>query len=162
MKKQALANISGDWFTLDDDMLQEGLEASRQSPRQRMILPVHRYQESPVQRMLNFLQPETYIRPHMHPRDGAVESICVLQGSLRFFVFDETGTVKFDTFLEASGVIDIEPRVWHNFVVLSTDTIIFETKMGPYDAEMDKEFAMWAPGENSDEAKAWVEQLKSY
>ena len=164
MSKQALTNVSGRWFVTDEKVIQQGLDQSRESPRRRMILPIHRRQDSPVQRMLNFLQPETYIRPHMHPREGAVESICLLQGAIRFFVFDENGTPTLSTYFEAgspSSVIDIEPKVWHSFVVLKSDTVIFETKMGPYDENLDKTFAGWAPDEDSDEVPSWIDHHKS-
>lgn len=163
MSRQALPNVSGPWFCPDRKMLEKGIKESRNSRRRRMILPIHRNQDSKVQRMLNFLQPGTYIRPHQHPRPEAVESICLIQGGIRFFVFDDTGKIIFRANLKSDGdqkLMDIEPLVWHTFVVTEPDTIIFETKMGPYDAIRDKVFAEWAPPEDDPDAAKWLNMLK--
>lgn len=115
-----------------------------------------------MQRLINFLQPGTYIRPHKHPMPHATESIVLLQGSIRFFTFDGSGEVLTDNTLSSKpipDVIDIEPDTWHSFLVLETDTIIFECKKGPYDAETDKEFASWAPEEGDNEAIEFMENL---
>lgn len=127
-----------------------------------MILPIHRQQEAEVQRLINFLQPGTYIRPHKHPMPHATESIVLLQGSIRFFTFDGSGAILTDNNLSSKpfpDLIDIEPSTWHSFLVLDLDTIIFEAKKGPYDAETDKEFASWAPEEGDDESIEFMENL---
>ncbi|MEX0928334.1 MAG: WbuC family cupin fold metalloprotein [Balneolales bacterium] len=146
----AFPNITGPVFHLDGGTMASGLEASRKSSRLRIILPLHRSQDAQVQRMVNFLQPGTYIRPHQHPRDHAIESIVLVQGSLSFFIFDDEGRVTSHLPLNESGqgaLIDIEPRIWHSFIVTQPDTVIFEVKRGPYDPETDKLFARWAPVE---------------
>ena len=147
----AFKNAQGAWFGLAKDDVERGLEASRNSPRKRFILPIHRTQNAPVQRMMNFLQPGTYIRPHKHPRPGAIETIVALTGHIRFFIYSEDGEVTHQCELisgAANCLIDIEDNVWHGFEVLSPDTIIFECKMGPYDAELDKTFAPWSEPES--------------
>lgn len=162
MSKLAFDNVSGDLFHLSKDMLEKGLKGSRESERKRIILPIHRKQEAEVQRMINFLQPGTYIRPHQHPLNYASESLVLIRGSIRFYIFDDDGTVLSISKLDSKplpGVLDIEPRVWHSFIVLEEDTILFECKKGPYDAEKDKIFAPWAPAEGSDEVQEWIESL---
>jgi len=164
MAKLAFQNPSGDRFHLTDNSIEQGLEASRESNRNRMILPIHRSQDAEVQRLINFLQPGTYIRPHKHPLPHATESIVVLRGSIRFFTLDDYGEIMTDQHLTATpipSVIDIEPRVWHMFLVLETDTIIFECKRGPYNAETDKKFADWAPEEGDPEADIYLQKLNS-
>ncbi|MCC5926718.1 MAG: WbuC family cupin fold metalloprotein [Bacteroidetes bacterium] len=148
--KLAFDNIQGPVYQLTQTDWQDGLQASRESPRGRFILPIHRRQDALVQRMLNFMQPGTYVRPHRHPRPGAVESIAVLKGAIRFRIFDDRGKVTREFDLKAGtphSVVDIEPHVWHAFDVLEPDTILFETKMGPYDVNLDKEFASWSEEE---------------
>jgi len=158
----AFKNPLGDHFMLTDELIRNGIEASRSSERLRMILPVHRTQGAIVQRLINFLQPGTYIRPHKHPLDHASESIIVLQGVIRFLTFDNQGIVKSSEIVPSSplpGVVDIEPGVWHTFIVLEQDTILFECKKGPYYAKTDKEFAKWAPAESDPESKNWMKKL---
>ncbi|NBC27760.1 MAG: cupin fold metalloprotein, WbuC family [Bacteroidetes bacterium] len=162
MTKTAFQNPSGDFFHLTDEQIESGLAASRKSPRKRMILPIQRQQEAEVQRLVNFLQPGTYIRPHKHPMPHATESIVLLKGAIRFFTFDGAGDVITDQTLTSNGipdVIDIEPGTWHSFLVQESDTIIFECKKGPYNAETDKEFAEWAPDENDERVNEYMETL---
>ena len=162
--KQAFDNPSGDLFLLDEKYVEDGLQASRMSRRLRIILPLHREQDAQVQRLINFLQPGTYIQPHLHPLPHATESIVVLRGKIRFFTFNDSGSPKTDRILSSEpvpGVVDIEPRVWHSFLVLERDTILFECKKGPYIAETDKKFASWAPGEGSREADEWLAKLNN-
>jgi len=159
----AFDNFKGEQFELTTEILEKGIRGSRESMRKRIILPIHRAQGAIVQRMLNFLQPGTYIRPHMHPLDQATESLVLLKGAIRFYRFSENGKVESVTDMNTKSVntvVDIEPRVWHSFVVLEKDTVIFECKQGPYDAESDKEFAVWSPEEGSDKVEEWLQHYE--
>ena len=161
--KQAFDNPSGDVFLLEQEQIEEGLRTSRKNDRLRMILPLHREQNAEVQRLINFLQPGTYIRPHLHPVPHATESVIVLQGKIRFFTFNDSGILQTDRTLSSApvpGVVDIEPGVWHSFLVLEEDTILFECKKGPYDAGSDKVFAGWSPSEGSREAVEWLAKFE--
>lgn len=158
----ALNNVSGDLFNLSEEMIKHGLKASRESGRKRMILPIHRKQEAEVQRMINFLQPGTYIRPHKHPLSHASESLVLIHGSIRFYTFDQDGTVLSINDVHSKpfpGIVDIEPRVWHSFIVMKENTILFECKKGPYNAETDKTFAEWSPEEGSKYVQDWMDSL---
>jgi cupin fold WbuC family metalloprotein len=157
----ALPNASGDAFRLDEKLIARGIAAAGASARRRIIMPIHRVQEARVQRMLNFLQPGTYIRPHLHPLDHASETICALRGALGFVLFDEAGAVKETMVLREGGlgVVDIEPRVWHGMVALEAGTVLLEMKQGPYDAATDKIFADWAPEEGEASAENYERAL---
>jgi len=160
----ALDNVKGDFFHTTGDLLKVGIEKSKLSPRKRIILPVHRKQDASVQRMYNFLQPGTYIRPHKHPMAGATESVVILKGKICFFIFDDNGDIIRNRLLNNSAensMADIEPNVWHSFVVLEKDTILFECKKGPYNAETDKIFAGWSPEEFSSKADEYLEKLEA-
>lgn len=159
--KLAFDNLSGAKIVVGNTRHEEALKAARESTRKRIILPIHRLQSAPVQRMINYLQPGTYIRPHMHPRPGATESLVLLQGSIRFFTFSETGVITSAITCEAvnNDVLDIEEKVWHSFVVLEPDTMLFECKLGPYDVLQDKVFAAWAPEEFSPGAEEYINML---
>jgi cupin fold WbuC family metalloprotein len=160
---RALPNPAGSVFTLDEEVILEGLRASRSSKRLRIIVPVQRSQEAQVQRLLNFLQPGTYIRPHCHPAPHASESICLLRGSLQILIFDKNGFLTKRHLLSETGdrLIDLEPGIWHGMIVMKEDTVIFEVKRGPYDPGSDKEFATWAPEEGSSEAPKFLQSLSS-
>jgi cupin fold WbuC family metalloprotein len=158
--KLALPNPVGPVFALSPAQLEEGLRESRTSPRRRMILPIHRGPGDLVQRMLNFLQPGTYVRAHQHPRDSASETLFVISGELGFVTFDADGSPKDAHRLGPGGLLDIEARVWHSVLALAEDTVILEIKRGPYNDE-DKVFADWSPEEFSPEAPAHLEALRA-
>lgn len=157
----AFPNVTGDVFELTPELLQQGFEGSAASPRLRIILPLHRTQDALVQRMLNFFQPGTYVQPHLHPREHAIETIHVLQGRLGFVKFDGAGEVvsTHDLRAEDHGLIDIEPKLWHGMVCLAPDTVVLEVKRGPYNDE-DKIFADWSPAEGADGADDLREKLE--
>jgi cupin fold WbuC family metalloprotein len=148
----AFPNVAGPVFRLSAEHLTEGFAASRRSPRLRMILPLHRTQDAAVQRMLNFFQPGTYVRPHVHPAAGQSELVHVLEGRLGFLLFAASGELTGWEDLSAGEMVDIEPGQWHGMVCLAPDTVILEIKKGPYSAATDKEFALWAPEEGANGA----------
>lgn len=157
----ALPNPTDDLFQLTPELFKTGKHASRESPRLRMIMPVQRSQEARVQRLLNFLQPGTYIRPHRHPCPHATESLCLLEGELEFLVFSEDGEILDRLALTPENpLIDFEPGLWHGMIVKKPDTVIFEIKIGPYDPTTDKNFAPWAPEEKSPKVADFLQLLE--
>ncbi len=163
--KKSLPNASGDLFLLDEETVKAGCESALESPRKRIIFPIQRTQDALVQRLINFMQPGTYIRPHKHPLAHATETMKVLQGAIHFFIFDDQGAVirhfpvsSKDQF----GVLDIEPNVWHSFIVTRPDTVLLEIKKGPYDAATDKEFAGWSPDEDTEESVVLLKKWSAY
>jgi len=161
-----LPRVEGPVFVLDAATVEQGITAAKASPRRRIIMQLHRSDTEGVQRMLNFMQRGSYARPHCHPSPENIETVTVLQGSVGFFLFEATGTVRCAHRLEAgnpaSCLVDIEPGVWHTLVPLANDTVVLEIKRGPYRAETDKAFADWSPDEGSVEASGYLEQLESH
>lgn len=146
---------------ISEEMLSTAKAAARQSPRKRIILPLHKQGAASLQRMLNVLQPGTYIRPHRHAPDRA-ESIIVLSGAIRYITFTDEGHVLQRIELKAQSTqfgVDTDGGIYHCFLPLEPDTVLFEVKPGPYDAARDKTFAPWAPEEYSQEAEAYLEAL---
>ncbi|WP_322609015.1 WbuC family cupin fold metalloprotein [Pontiella agarivorans] len=148
-------------FGISSGLIRQVLDGSRSSARKRMILPLHKGDAALLQRMLNAVQPGTYIRPHRHTADRA-ESIIVLQGAIQFLRFDDCGEIVQSLEVRAGSSVfgvDIEGGIWHSFLAVEPDTVLFEVKPGPYDPETDKEFARWAPSEFSAEAEAYLQNL---
>jgi len=144
--------------------LADGLEGSKASPRKRIILPIHRTGDSAVQRMLNFMQPESFVRPHCHPLPGAAETLMVLNGKLACYIFKENGGLeaRYDLAPGTVGnLLDIEPGVYHTMLPIEENTIVLEIKRGPYDAATDKSFPLWSPPEDSPIAQAYARLLLS-
>jgi len=159
----ALPVVEGPVFVLDSATLERGVKASHESPRRRIMLPVHRSAGEGIQRLLNFLQLGSYARPHLHPAPENIEHVVVVQGAVGFLTFDEHGRVKTAHKLSAGNpagcLIDIEQGLWHTLVPLADDTVVLEIKRGPYCAATDKKFAPWAPEENAPEAAEYLRRL---
>lgn len=138
---------------------------ARESDRQRDIHIFHTDESDTLQRMLNALQPGTYVQPHRHITPPKAESIVLLQGSVGFVPFGDDGaadTANWQLIDEACGCIGLDYRagIWHTFFALAEDTVLFEVKPGPYDAMTDKEFAPWAPAEGDAGALAYLADLE--
>ena len=159
----ALPPPDGPIFFLDSVTLTAGLEASRTSARKRIMLPMHRSDQEGVQRLINFVQLGSYIRPHLHPMPECIENVTVLAGCLGFMTFDSEGQVLTRHRLMAGNaaccMVDIEQGVWHTLVPLAPDTVVLEIKRGPYQASTDKRFAPWSPIEGTESAHQWLEEV---
>jgi cupin fold WbuC family metalloprotein len=128
-----------------------------------MILPFHSDGSDVHQRMLNAIQPGSYIRPHRHHHPPKSETIVILQGALKYVVFDDRGAIEEVFMLSSDGLIagiDTEPGVFHTFLAVRPNSVVFESKTGPYDPASDKDFAPWAPAEEDKEsARVYLEDL---
>jgi cupin fold WbuC family metalloprotein len=114
--------------------------------------------------MFNAVQPNSYIPPHRHLDPPKAESWVVLRGALAFFTFDAHGSIEACLEIRAGGPVfgvDLEPGVYHTFIALEPDTVVFEVKSGPYSPTSDKAFPAWAPSEGSPQASAYMAWLKA-
>lgn len=159
---RALAPPAGDAVRLDAELIARAVAASRTSPRRRIVLPLHAAPDDPLQRMLNALQPDSYVRPHRH-QGARAESVVVLQGRVGFVTFDDGGAVKESVAAGAGAEVaglDIRFGVYHTFFALEPDTVVFEVKAGPYTPDGNKMFADWAPEEGTPGAGDYLLDLQ--
>lgn len=152
-------------FAVDSDVIQAKSLEARANGRKREILVLHQDDAEPLQRMLNALQPGSYIRPHRHHTPPKAEALILLRGSLGFVAFHEDGAPDAENLIllhPTIGAVALDCRgsVWHTFFALEPDTVIFEVKAGPFEAATDKEFAAWAPPENAPEAALYLASLE--
>lgn len=162
MVPRALEPPPGPVSLLTGELMSKAVEMSRRSPRRRVILPLHPSHTDTLHRMLNACQPGTYVQPHRHLAPPKAESILVLRGAIGVVVFDAGGRITQEFLLKASSDtfgVDLHPGVYHTFVILEPDTVLFEVKPGPYQEATDKDFAAWAPVEGSIEARRFLEAL---
>jgi cupin fold WbuC family metalloprotein len=147
---------------IDSQLIDKVKEKAIQSPRKRMNYNFHELDET-YQRFLNILCKGTYVRPHRHTTPPKAETFLILEGKISFLIFSDDGNVMESHILEAGGPnygIDILPGVWHSLVCLSDTAVCFEGKHGPYNPASDKDFAKWAPLENSKEATEYLVTLE--
>jgi len=146
---------------------QNGLDELNQvaadSPRRRKNLNFHHDAEEPCHRLLNAIEPDSYVRPHRHLGETQDETALVVRGRLGVVIFDETGTVVESRMLAAGGETfgaTVPRGVFHTFISLEPRTVFFEAKAGPYRPLGPESFAPWAPAEGAPEAAAWLEALR--
>jgi cupin fold WbuC family metalloprotein len=159
---RALPAPTGALTLIETPLVEEALAYSRSSPRRRVIQPFHVGPEDPLHRMLNAVQPGSYVRPHRHLDPPKSEAWILLCGAVVFFTFDDAGSVTRSVELAAGSArfgVDLKPGVFHTFVTMAPDTVLFEVKNGPYTQETDKAFAPWAPEEGAPEVDEYVARL---
>ena len=119
--------------------------------------------EDPANRMLNAIEPESYIRPHRHRTPPKDEGFLILKGAGKCLIFDENGKVTevctLDP-LDGKWGVDIPAGIYHTILSLEPNTVFYEVKPGPYAPASDKDFAPWAPPEGTPEAAAYLEDLR--
>lgn len=150
---------------INSELIQQVVDGSKRSPRRRIILPLHKDHSAPLHRMLNGLQPGSYIHPHRHLDPPKPESVIVLQGAIRCFIFTSDGEIEAMHTIRADSSsfgIDSDPGVYHTFLATEYDTVLFEVKPGPYYPADDKYFASWAPKEGSPAAQEYMQYLYDF
>jgi cupin fold WbuC family metalloprotein len=149
---------------IDDALLDEVCAEANASPRRRRNRNFHLCDDHPAHRLLNAMQPDSYIPPHRHLDPDKDETFVVLRGQLGVLVFDDAGNVARALKVgarEAAMGVDIPHGTWHTAVALAPDTVFLEAKAGPYLPFTETEKALWAPAENAAEAAAYLAMLKT-
>jgi len=144
-------------------LVKEVIEKAQTASRKRHIKNFHDYSQDTIQRMLNAIEPDSYVRPHKHEFPAKREVFLVLTGKIAVLIFDNMGNItNFTVLNKDTGIwgIEIEAGVWHSLLSLESGSVLYEIKDGPYDETTDKQFAAWAPEENTREAALYLSNLK--
>jgi cupin fold WbuC family metalloprotein len=147
---------------IDRALLDEVTGEARNSPRGRRNRNFHRDDGQPANRLLNAIEPGSYVMPHRHLDPNKDETMVVLRGRLGLVEFDDDGRVDATRVLgpglDVLGV-DIAHGTWHTVFALEPGTVFFEAKAGPYAPLTADEKAPWAPAEGAPEAAAYLARL---
>lgn len=150
---------------IDSTLLNTVSEQAKTNSRLRMNYNFHKQMDEPVQRLLNALEPNTYLPPHRHLQAQKQEIFLVQRGSVLTFLFDDKGTItQIHEINPAKGVfgMEIEPDIWHSFIILETNTVIYEIKQGPFAPIDPKDMAPWAPKpQETEAAQNYIQELLS-
>jgi cupin fold WbuC family metalloprotein len=147
---------------IDSDLLDRVTLQAQASPRLRMNHNFHKRMNDPVQRMLNAIEPNSYIQPHKHEDPDKREAFFLLRGSLLVVEFEDNGSIFQYTLLNHKGGVlgcEIAERRFHTLISLQPGTIIYELKDGPYNPVDDKNFASWAPKEGDKGCAAYQKMI---
>ena len=147
---------------IDMVLLDQVSEKGRNSPRRRMNYNFHQVLSDTLQRLLNAMEPLTYIQPHKHENPDKREIFFALRGRIVVIEFDGHGNIT-DHILLGPGTgnfgAEIAERTFHTVISLDPGTVAYEFKDGPYNPIDDKNFASWAPKEGDQHALAYLESL---
>ena len=161
---------------IDQALLDEVCAEAAASQRRRKNRNFHLRDDHPAHRLLNAMQPDSYIPPHRHLDPDKDETFVVLRGSLGLVLFDDEGGMARSVKIGADSLcvpgtplrgqasaigVDIAHGTWHTAVALEPDTVFLEAKAGPYLPFTEAERAPWAPAENAPEAAPYLAILRA-
>jgi cupin fold WbuC family metalloprotein len=149
---------------IDRELLDALSRAAAATPRRRKNHNFHPDDSAACNRLLNAVEPGSYIAPHRHREPGKGESCVVLRGRLGLVLFDDAGRVTRALLAEPGGEVaglDVPPDTWHTLVSLAPGSVFFEAKAGPYRALAADERAPWAPAEGDPAAADYVARLEA-
>ncbi len=142
------------------NQLQELITQAQTTPLLRKNLNFHQESDQ-IQRFFNALIPGTYVCPHRHQHPLKTETMILIQGNMVVVIFDDDGNIKNKIELSNKSpniALDIDPDVWHSVYALEP-TVYFECKLGPYNPITAKDFAHWAPSEDSPNVQAYLKHM---
>ena len=127
------------------------------SPRKRHHLLWHDSPDALVHKITMWLEPDTYVRPHLHPHADRWEMLVLLSGAIRLILFESppdqknTGTPPVVSHIaemsaDTIPMVQVPSHQWHTLVALEP-SLLLEIKQGPMIPFSPEDFAVWAPGE---------------
>jgi len=134
------------------------------SPRLRKNYNFHSSDQDICHRLLNAMEPDSYIQPHRHLYTSKDETLVVIRGRIGIIIFDVDGNIKENVLLEPTGgimMVNIPHKIFHTCVSLEAGTVFFEAKAGPFIPLAPEERAPWAPPENDEFVTAYLASLKT-
>ena len=148
---------------ITQDLLAQVAAEAAASPRRRKNHNFHHANEDRAHRLLNALEPDSYVFPHRHLEASKDETIVALRGRFGLVLFNDDGTVRGTAVLAPGGAtlgVDIAHGTFHTVLALEPGSVFFEAKAGPYVAITAAERATWAPAEGTPEGMVYLESLR--
>ena len=149
---------------IDGALLDRVSESARSSPRLRKNYNFHQSEADISNRLLNAIEPGSYVVPHRHLDSSKDETFVVLRGRFGLVLFDEAGNVIRQELLDSAGPVfgvTIPHGTFHSIVSLAPGSVFFESKAGPYAALTPEERAPWAPAESDAAAGIFRRRLEA-
>jgi cupin fold WbuC family metalloprotein len=147
---------------IDKNLVDQVIRKASASERKRANHNFHQFAGDTLQRMINVLNTNTYVRPHKHDEPDKREAFILLEGKVAIVEFDNFGTPTQTTLLDRNALsygCEIAPKTWHMLICLQDNSVIYELKDGPYNPLNDKQFAPWSPEEGTDDAIGYLNNL---
>jgi cupin fold WbuC family metalloprotein len=149
---------------IDAALLDATSKKAREVARGRMNYNFHLSEAEPANRLLNAVEPGSYVTPHRHLDPAKDETFVVVRGRFGLVCFDEAGSVTGTTLMAPGGPIvgaNVPFGTFHTLVSLAPGSVFFEAKAGPYVKISDKDWAPWAPREGDPAAAEYLARLEA-
>ena len=151
---------------IDDNLLDETRKKALASPRLRMNYNFHETLDDTINRLINAMEPGSYLRPHRHKNPDKMEMFLILRGKVALFLFDDLGNITDCRIIDPKAGIyggEITADVWHTLLVLEPGTTVYEVKHGPYAPLSPENIAPWSPApDDAEGVKQFLDQLKAF
>ena len=145
--------------TVDQTQIAKLIQTANESERKRTNFNLHPELDDPINRFFNVMLSGTYVRPHRHSADNRWELFVIVHGEAVVVCFDDKGILISRHILNpdtANVAIEIPANTWHSIAIIQDNTVLYESKPGPYLAVNDKDFAHWAPKENENNTQQFI------
>lgn len=147
---------------INEELINRISSQAKESPRKRMNYNFHSLASDPLQRMLNAIEPGSYIQPHKHEKPAKREAFFALRGKIAVIEFNDKGEITEHIILDpkkGNYGTEVKEGTWHMILALEPGSVAYEVKDGPYDPDDDKSFARWAPAEGDHAADAYLQDI---
>lgn len=117
---------------IDDQLINGVVELAKKSPRLRMNYNFHQSLDDKCHRLLNALEPGTFLPVHHHPTKD--ETVVILKGKVRVMTYNDDGEVLESCVISPENGrygVDIPKNVWHGLECIEP-SVLFECKEGPF------------------------------
>ena len=121
---------------IDKQILDDLSTKAKANPRLRQNMDLRNSPEDQSQRMLNALEPGTIFPIHRHR--GSSETVVIIRGKIQWIFYDDNGVETERVTLDANGdlrMLNVERGRWHSLVCLEPNSVLFESKDGPYEPQ---------------------------
>lgn len=113
---------------ITEELLDTVTSRAKENSRLRMNYNFHASMDAPIHRLLNALEPGTYLPPHRHT--DKEETYLVLRGSLLAFFYDDAGNVT----IRYASILRKVNMVWrflliHGIVLLPWSQVLLFLKL---------------------------------
>jgi cupin fold WbuC family metalloprotein len=139
---------------------------AKASPRLRQHQNLHESYQDPCQRLLNAVEPGSYLQPKRDVSVPRSKLLTALRGRFALLQFDEDGNIMGVTEFAAGGVtgvaVEIAPTCWSTVISMKTGSVLLEVRPGPFDPDHLGDFAPWAPEPENADAAEYLRRLEAF
>jgi len=143
--------------------LDELSSLAKASARRRKNYNFHLSDDDVCHRLLNAMEPDSYIQPHRHLDANKDETLIALRGKMGLIIFDDRGNIEDKAIIEPYGdvvMVNIPSGKYHTWLSLEERSVFFESKAGPYSPLAREGKAPWAPEEGDESTPEYLSSLK--